>query len=64
MTFPCMVSSEHTLVIFTAGTRLYTPGYGCTEGFIGVNAWVDKTPQQYTFLPNDMLIELIPEHMR
>ncbi|XP_071788390.1 uncharacterized protein [Asterias amurensis] len=48
---------------YTKGVPLYTSGYGCTEGFIGVNIWKDKTPQQYTFLPNDMLIELIPENL-
>ncbi|XP_033624241.1 probable indole-3-acetic acid-amido synthetase GH3.9 [Asterias rubens] len=48
---------------YSKGVPLYTSGYGCTEGLIGLNAWKDKTPQQYTFLPNDMLIELIPEHL-
>ncbi|XP_033624239.1 GH3 domain-containing protein-like isoform X1 [Asterias rubens] len=48
---------------YTKGTRLHSPAYSCTEGFIGVNAWVDKTPQQYTLLPNEMVVEFIPEHL-
>ena len=50
--------------LFKTGTRLHSPAYSCTEGFIGVNAWVDKTPQQYTLLPNEMVVEFIPEHLR
>ncbi|XP_071788237.1 uncharacterized protein [Asterias amurensis] len=48
---------------YTKGTRLFSSGYACTEGLIGVNTWLDTTPQQYTFLPHQMVVEFIPEHL-
>ncbi|XP_022106476.1 GH3 domain-containing protein-like [Acanthaster planci] len=46
---------------YTKGTRLFSFAYGCTEGMMAYNLWLDGEPQRYVLLPNEVLTEFIPE---
>ncbi|XP_033624242.1 probable indole-3-acetic acid-amido synthetase GH3.9 isoform X1 [Asterias rubens] len=48
---------------YTKGTKLFSGAYGCTEGFIGVNLWIDKPQMEYVLIPNDIIVEFIPESL-
>ena len=46
------------------GVKFYTSGYGCTEGMMSSNLWMDGKPQRYVLVPNVVLVEFIPEDQR
>ena len=46
------------------GLKFFTPAYGCTEGMLSLNLWMDGKPQRHVLLPNVVLVEFIPEDQR
>ncbi|XP_038058279.1 GH3 domain-containing protein-like isoform X2 [Patiria miniata] len=48
---------------YTKGSRLYSFAYGCTEGLVCYNLWMDGRPPQYVLSPSTNLTEFIPEDL-
>ncbi|XP_033624240.1 probable indole-3-acetic acid-amido synthetase GH3.8 isoform X2 [Asterias rubens] len=48
---------------YAKGTRFFTIAYGSTEGITAYNYFLNKKPPQYVLLPDQMVVEFIPEHL-
>ncbi|XP_071789171.1 uncharacterized protein [Asterias amurensis] len=48
---------------YAKGTRFFSIAYGSTEGIIALNYFLNTKPPQYVLLPEQMVVEFIPEHL-